>query len=74
MTKEQLNILAFVSLLAQRQILLHWKSNALPTAAHWLKNVMLFLHLEKIKFAIRGLDNFQSVWDPLLTFKNFPTH
>ena len=68
MTKDQLNIIAFVSLLARRQILLHWKSDIPPSAAQWLKDVMLFLHLEKIKFAIRGSDKFQAVWGPLLSY------
>lgn len=68
LTKNQQNIVAFVSLLARRQILLHWKSSAPPTVAQWLKDVMLFLHLEKIKFAIRRSDKFKSVWEPFLSY------
>lgn len=70
LTKMQQNIIAFVSLLARRQILLHWKSKLPPTTAQWLKDVMLFLHLEKIRFAIRCSDKFQFVWEPLLSYFN----
>ena len=51
MTKKQLNFIALVSLLAQRHILLNRTSNMPPIAAQWLKDVTLFLHLEKIKYA-----------------------
>ena len=47
LTRKQLNIIAFVSLLAPRHIL-HWNSNTLPTAAQWLQDVILFLQLEKM--------------------------
>lgn len=68
LTKKQLNVIAFVSLLARRQILLLWKSSIPPTATQWLQDVMLFLHLEKIKFTLRGSTNFFSVWEPLLSY------
>lgn len=45
----QLNIFAFTSILASRQILLHLKSNTPPTATQWLKDAMLFLDLKQIK-------------------------
>lgn len=67
-TKKQCNIISFVTLLARRQILLNWKSNTPPTAARWLQDVMMFLHLEKIKFTIRRSDKFLSVWGPLISY------
>ena len=67
-TEKQCNIISFVTLLARRQILLNWKSNTPPTAARWLQDVMMFLHLEKIKFTIRGSDKFLSVWGPLISY------
>ena len=49
LTQRQQNIIAFASLLARRQILLHWKSLNPPKASHWLQDLMLYLHLEKNK-------------------------
>lgn len=68
-TRIQSDIIAFMSLLARRRILLHWKSPIPPTAAAWLKDVMSFLQLEKIKFTLRGsIQRFYSQWQPFLTY------
>jgi len=68
-TKKYANILAFASLIARRRILLHWKSTKPPPTFSWLEDLMSFLYIEKIKFALRGsIDKFYKNWDPLLNF------
>lgn len=67
LTQRQLNIIYFASLLARRRVLLHWKSTNPPKASHWLQDLMLYLHLEKIKYSIRRSDKFSYVWQPLLS-------
>ena len=61
--------LAFASLLARRRILLEWKSSVAPKASVWLKDLMMYLNLEKIKFNLRGLpDRFDQMWGPMIEY------
>ena len=61
--------LAFASLLARRRILLEWKSSLAPKASVWLKDLMMYLNLEKIKFNLRGLPRkFDQVWGPMIEY------
>ena len=61
--------LAFASLLARRRILLEWKSSVAPKASVWLKDLMLYLNLEKIKFNLRGSPGrFDQVWGPMIEY------
>ena len=46
--------IAFASLLARRRILLEWKSPFAPKTSLWLKDLMLYLDLEKIKYNLKG--------------------
>lgn len=39
-SEEQANAVAFITLLARRQILLHWKSVRPPSFRHWVKEVL----------------------------------
>ncbi|KAF3842854.1 hypothetical protein F7725_001703 [Dissostichus mawsoni] len=39
---------------ARRRILLEWKSSIPPKASLWLKDLMMYLNLEKIKYNLRG--------------------
>ena len=67
--KSYKNILAFVTLLARRRILLHWKSKNPPKASLWMCDLMHFIQLEKIKYSLRGSrDKFYSTWDPVLKY------
>lgn len=74
-TSKQLDILSFTSLLARRHLLLHWKSTKAPSSAQWLRDVLSFLKLEKIKYSLKGDSNkFYSIWQPFLTFfKSLPS-
>ena len=70
-TRKECNIIAFVSLVARRHILLHWKDPKPPSSNSWLKDLMSFLCLEKIKYSLRGSsDRFDKTWDPLLSYFN----
>ena len=65
------DLIAFASLIARRRILLQWKSPSPPPSTSWLKDLSSFLHLEKIKHAIRdSLTGFHRTWDPFLTYIN----
>lgn len=61
--------IAFASLLARRRILLEWKSPFGPKASLWLKDLMLYLDLEKIKYNLRGTPGkFDSVWGCMISY------
>ena len=67
----QKDMVAFASLIARRCILLQWKSPSPPPTTSWLKDLTSFLHLEKIKFAVRGsLNGFHRTWDSFLSYIN----
>lgn len=70
-TKWAKSVIAFTSLLARRRILLCWKSPLAPTASTWLKDLMLFLSLEKIKYNLRGApEKFELTWNSALEYIN----
>ena len=69
LTTKQSRIVAFATLIARRRILLGWKSPKPPSIGLWLKDIMGFLKLEKIKFTIRGsTERFFSSWQPFITY------
>ena len=49
LSKREVNMLAFCSLLARRLILFKWKDPIPPTHSHWIREVMCHLKLEKIR-------------------------
>lgn len=58
-------IIAFSTLLARRLILLKWKQQAPPSFVHWIKEVLYFLKLERIKYTIKGSTQaFVKTWRP----------
>lgn len=68
-TSKQLDILAFTSLLAQRRLLLHWKSDRAPSISQWLQDVMFFLKVEKIWYELLGnSEKFFGKWQPFVTY------
>lgn len=67
-TKER-DIIAFTTLLARRRKSPAAPSPAAPSQTAWLKDVMFFLSLEKIKYALRGCqDNFNMIWQPFISY------
>lgn len=71
---------AFLTLLARRRILMCWKSPSPPQFEAWLRDVLHFSKLDKIKFTLRGAsDKFIKTWQPFfdylqtLQFRNIPS-
>ena len=62
-------VIAFTTLLARRLILFKWKQRTPPSFSHWVKDVMYFLKLEKIKYTLKGSSqSFLKVWRPFLAY------
>lgn len=49
-TIPQANAVAFITLLARRQILLHWKSVKPPSFQHWVEDELSAIPLEKLRY------------------------
>lgn len=59
--------IAFALLLARRLILLKWKDRSPPSHGQWVKEVMMHLKLEELRFRIRGsTKKYKKVWQPFL--------
>ncbi len=65
---------ALASLLARRLILFNWKSNTSPSFLQWLREVLSFLPLEKLRYKIyKARKNFTLTWSPFIEFvEGFP--
>lgn len=62
-------VIALTTLLARRLILFKWKQHTPPSFSHWVKDVMYFLKLEKIKYTLKGSSQtFFKVWKPFLEY------
>ena len=62
-------VIAFPSLLARRQILLLWKEQTPPTFSRWMRDIMFFLKLEKIRYTLKGsIQSFERTWTPFMTY------
>ena len=60
-------LVAFLSLLARRVILLHWKNSHPPSHSQWHRDALHFMTLEKIKYSLRCTSTkFWKVWEPFL--------
>ena len=58
---------AFLTLLARRVILFHWKSSSPPSHSKWLKDALHFMRLEKIKYSLRlSVAKFYKIWQPFI--------
>lgn len=62
-------VIAFTSLIARRQILLSWKKESPPTFSRWIRDIMHFLTLERIRYTLKGsLQKFERTWTPFLEY------
>jgi len=69
LSKCNTNMIAFGSLLARRLILSKWKDSHPPAYGHWIREVMCHIHLEKVRYTIRGsVEKFYSTWQPFISF------
>ena len=67
-------VLAFTTLLARRLILFKWKQVAPPSHNSWLREVLIHIKLEKVRFSLSGSDNaFNKTWQPFLEYLNRTT-
>lgn len=58
-------LVAFLTLLARRCILMNWKGPRVPSHTLWIKDVLFFVKLEKIKHCLRGsMVKFSKIWFP----------
>lgn len=66
-TKSHANLIAFCTLLARRLIQLKWKDSCPPVYGHWVRDVMYYIQLEKIRYPIKGsTQKFYDIWQPFL--------
>lgn len=75
--QHQQNFIAFVTLIARRLILLKWKSPAPPTFHSWIRDILFYVNMEKVRCTLNGsMSSFRKTWDPFFTFLkslNFPS-
>ncbi len=68
---KQGSAVTFASLLARSRILLSWTSPQPPSISVWLKDLIFFLKLEKVKYNIRGRrECFFEKWQQCITYFN----
>ena len=71
LSKYKAHLIAFTTLLARRLILMKWKSPAPPSHIHWIRDVLHFIKLEKIRCTLRGsVSKFEDTWAPFLALVN----
>ena len=68
LSKSERDVLAFVTLLARRLILINWKSPTSPSHTHWIRDTLYCVKLEKIRLSLNGSDKFEKVWGPFFLF------
>lgn len=68
------NAITFASLNARRLILLNWKGKNPPSFIRWIREVMLGLALEKIRYTVHGLEGkYDRTWSRFIAHtKNLP--
>lgn len=63
------SFIAFGSLLARCLILLKWKSITPPDHCHWVRDVLYFARLEKIRHLSKGSkEKFSRIWNPFFEY------
>ena len=68
-TSPQANFIAFSSLIARRLILRNWKSDKPPTFTGWVKDVLSFIPLEKLRYdRFKSRQKFLKAWSPFIEF------
>uniref|UniRef100_A0A3B1IPQ1 Reverse transcriptase domain-containing protein n=1 Tax=Astyanax mexicanus TaxID=7994 RepID=A0A3B1IPQ1_ASTMX len=69
MSKHHSDFVAFVTLLARRLILLKWKLSAPPMYSEWIRDVLRYSTLERIRCTLNdSLSKFKKSWQPFFTF------
>ena len=69
LSRAKKDAMAFVTLLARRLILLKWKSPVSPSHTHWMRDILYFLKLEKIRLSLNGSsEKFSKIWSPFFLY------
>ena len=69
LSKAQRSLISFSVLLARRRILLNWKDVHPPVYGLWVRDVMYYIQLEKIRHTLKGsVQTFYDIWKPFLTY------
>ncbi len=69
LTNKVKNVIAFVTLIVRRRILLEWKSAIPPKASVWMCDLVLYLKLEKIKYLMKvSVQKLYETWQPMITY------
>ena len=67
LSKPQSDFLAFLCLIARRLILRHWKSQHPPSHSLWIRDILAFPKLQKIRHLKRGsVSKFNELWQLFL--------
>lgn len=65
----QMNAITFLTLKAQRLILIQWRSANPPSFIHWVKEVLAMIPIEKLRYSRNGnKDTFIKTWTPFIEF------
>uniref|UniRef100_A0A8C7ZH32 Reverse transcriptase domain-containing protein n=1 Tax=Oryzias sinensis TaxID=183150 RepID=A0A8C7ZH32_9TELE len=65
--KSERSLIKFTCLVARRIILLNWKQIQPPTHIQWIRDILCFLNLEKIRYTLQGReDQFFNVWSTFI--------
>ena len=71
LSANQASMVAFVTLLARKLIIVNWKSPNAPTHKHWFEEVLAHLKLEKLRYSSQGCtQKFYNVWQPFIDYFN----
>ena len=73
LSANQASMVAFVTRLAGKLILVNWKSPNAPTHKCWLEEVLAHLKLVKLRYSSQGCtQKFYNVWQPFIDYFNDP--
>uniref|UniRef100_A0A8C7XNT8 Reverse transcriptase domain-containing protein n=1 Tax=Oryzias sinensis TaxID=183150 RepID=A0A8C7XNT8_9TELE len=65
----QTNAIAFLSLLARRLILVKWKDDRPPSFVQWVREAMMCLQMEYLRYNIQGsTGKYYKMWAPFITY------
>ncbi len=69
LSKAQQCFISYGLIIAKKQILTLWKSTYVPTSKMWSEGITDTLHLERIRYILRGrLQHFNKTWQPLMLY------
>lgn len=62
-------LLAYSLIIAKKLLLLFWKKKESPTVKLWLREMTSTLHLEQIRYCLKGkFEQFDEIWHPFICY------